>query len=158
MTKKSKTLQEHAGISFRWGIPWGEDGFTSFPNYFSRFYSKLMLPRPDRKGVPQPDSPMKPAEFMFIHHLSTYHYESPAGESHPSLKTIAREMGMKAISVYRYKRALENAGLLKITYRDHDTSIYDLYPFAAALRALWKADTKAKQQGAGKSDHVRSTS
>jgi len=101
---------------------------------------------------------MKPAEFMFIHHLSTYHYESPAGESHPSLKTIAREMGMAVRQVQEYRKALEDAGLLKVTYRLHDTSIYDLYPFAAALRALWKADTKAKQQGAGKSDHVRSTS
>ena len=113
-----------------WGVPLDEGEYTSFPNYFYDHYHKILLPRPDRGDVPQPASPMKPAEFMFIHHLMRHEGESP------SLKTIAQEMGMSIQMVREYKKAIEGAGLLKVTYRLHDTSTYDLEDFILAMKAL----------------------
>jgi len=115
------------------GIDWG-DG-VAIPIVIVDYYHKIMLPRWDRAGNPIEPSPMRAAEMAFVIHLLRYHYESPKGESRPSLGTIAAKMGISRVQAFRYKNALEKGGLIEVTYRDHATSIYHFHGLMIAAKA-----------------------
>lgn len=108
-------------ISFRWGIPLLDSGFTTIPNHFFRVYSQVI----------------SKDEWGFICHLASYKYESAGSECRPSLTTIAKEMGFKdARSVRRLREGLEAKKLLHVTHQSGRPSIYDLTPLSKKLSAL----------------------
>jgi len=115
------------------GIDWG-DG-VAIPIVILDYYHKIMIPRRDRAGNPIEPSPMRAAEMAFVVHLLGHHPNTPTGKCTPSLKVIATEMGISRMQVLRYKNALERAGLIEVTYRDHATSVYGFRGLMIAAKA-----------------------
>lgn len=111
-------------FSFRWGIPWLDAGFVQVPDFFFDTYADL--------GV-------LPSEFAFILHLARYKYESPRGQSRPSLVTIAKQMGYTVRGVQKLRARLEDKGLLIVTEVRGRPSVYDFQNFA--LACMRKAGT-----------------
>jgi len=79
-------------------------------------------------------------------HLASYHFEAAAGESHPGVATIAKEMGYAhRTRVSELVTSLEQKGMLKVTRRPGFTSIYNARPFAqAALRLSLDSSTEKR--------------
>jgi len=116
---------EEQHIDFRWGIPALDSGFTTIPNFVIRNYSKL--------GVTY-------AEFAFVMHLASYKFDSPRGQSSPSLQTIAAQMGLSVRQVQRLRAGLEKTGYLQVTTRPGRTSVYDFQRLALACLELESAE------------------
>lgn len=110
-------------FNFTWGLPELEAmGYIQIYGFMLKAYSELGVSR---------------TEFLTLVHLASYHYNSPTGESRPSLDTLAAEMGYNSPgSVARVITSLEEKGMLTVTRRPGKTSTYDASPFAAAALAL----------------------
>jgi hypothetical protein len=108
-------------FSFRWGIPGMDGGFTDVPNVFFDHYSQLG---------------MKPQEFMLILHLARYQWERPGSMCHPSLATVAREMGYGVRYVRKLLAGLEKRGLITRELRPGNTSLYDFSPTAKTISEM----------------------
>ncbi len=121
-----KMNKEEAVASDEFNFTWGlhlldELGYVQLFVFMLRAYSQLGITR---------------TEMLLLSHLASYHYNSPAGESRPSLTTVAREMGYRSrVSVSRLVSSLKEKGMLVVHERPGKPSIYDASPFArAALR------------------------
>jgi hypothetical protein len=114
--KKKGTIME--SFNFTWGLPELENlGFVQVFLFMLRAYAELGITRP---------------EMLCIIHLASYHYNTPEGASRPSLETIAQEMGYSHKNrVSELVRSLEEKGLLIITRRPGQPSIYDFSPFSS---------------------------
>ena len=108
-------------FSFRWGIPWLDQGFTQIPSFFFRRYAQA--------GITA-------EEFLFVLHLANYKYESPRGQSSPSLETIAAQMGYSTRTGQRLRAQLEEKAMLIVTPRPGDTNIYSFENMARRLLQL----------------------
>ena len=87
--------------SFTWGLTIKGMGHVQIFRFMLSSYAQLGITRP---------------EMLTLIHLSSYHYNSPTGESRPSLTTIANEMGYSdRTNVSRLCNSLEKKGMLIIT-------------------------------------------
>ena len=117
---------------FTWGLSNLKDmGYVPLYQFMLRYYSQLGVSR---------------QEMLCIIHLASYHYNSPAGQSRPSLTSIAQQMG------YAHKQriseiiqGLEDKGLLLVKRRLGRTSVYNAAPFAQAAYRLWLEHEAAAQ-------------
>lgn len=114
---------EDQKFDFRWGIPALDSGFTTIPNFMIKNYSKL--------GI-------TPAQFTLVIHLASFHYNSPHGQSSPSIGTLAKDMGVSERYLQELTRSLEDEGYLKITARPGKTNVYSLQPLTLACLELDK--------------------
>ena len=121
---------------FTWGLGNLADmGFVPLYAFMLRTYAQLGLSR---------------QEMLCIIHLASYHYNSPRGESRPSLDTVAKQMGYAHKQrVWEIIAKLEKDGRLLVTRRPGFTSIYDAHPFAKAAYDLWVQAEAQKQQEEG---------
>ena len=118
-------------FNFTWGATLNDLGFVQVYNFMLRHYAALGVTRP---------------EMLLIIHLASYCYNSAAGESRPSLSTIAAEMGhSRRASVSDLVRSLEEKGFLKIDRHlgpngepSGRPSTYDATPFSEACLARWQ--------------------
>jgi len=111
-------------IDFTWGVQELEEiGFVRVYNFMLRVYTELGLTR---------------NEMLLIIHLASYSYNVPGSSSHPSLETIAQEMGATRRGVRKMIASLRQKGMLSITPRPGDTSLYDLSGFAVQALRLWR--------------------
>ena len=138
-------MTEDSSFSFTWGLDLLNDiGHTRIFNFMLRRYTMLGLSR---------------LEMLCLIHLASYHYESPIGESKPSLVTIAKQMGYShRRHVSRLVAGLEHKGMLSVTRRLGDTSIYNARPFAVAAFRLWMNAGKEEIQDIGGSAQNSTTS
>ena len=111
-------------FSFTWGMgKLGDMGFVPLYAFMLRTYAGLGLSR---------------QEMLCIIHLASYHYNSPGGESRPSLGRVAQQMGYAHKQrLYELVAGLEEKGMLVVTRRPGSTSIYNAHPFAKAAYKLW---------------------
>jgi len=125
---------------FTWGLgKLGDMGFVPLYAFMLRTYAQLGLTR---------------QEMLCITHLASYHYNSPQGESRPSLENIATQMGYSHKQrLYEIVAALEEKGMLIVTRRPGTTSIYSARPFARAAYKLWFEMQAAEQQEQGGTPH-----
>ena len=112
-------------FSFRWGIPWLDAGFVQIPSFFFRHYAEA--------GI-------SCEEFAFVLHLANYKFESPRGQSSPSLETIAKQMGLDVRTIQRLRASLEDKGLLIVEPRPGQTNVYSFENLARRLLQLELAD------------------
>jgi hypothetical protein len=121
---------------FTWGLGnLGDMGFVPLYAFMLRTYAQLGVAR---------------QEMLCIIHLASYHYNSPKGESRPSLEQVASQMGYgHKQRVSEIVSALEERGLLIVTRRPGFTSIYDAHPFAQSAYDLWIQNEAQKQQPRG---------
>ena len=135
-------MSEGDNFSFTWGLPILEEmGYTKLFNFMLRQYSRLGLTR---------------TEMLCLIHLASYHYESPRGESRPSLSEIARQMGYGDRSpVSRLVGRLETKGMIEVTRRPGYTSLYDAAPFSRAAYSLFMLDEAAGYQVGGVSKRTQ---
>jgi len=129
MGKKSVEDQ----FCFTWGMDNLADlGYVPLYQFMLRTYAELGLSR---------------QEMLCIIHLASYHYNSPLGESRPSLATVAMQMGYAHKQrVWEIIAKLEERKLLTVTRRPGFTSIYNAAPFAKAAYKLWLANETKKQE------------
>lgn len=71
---------------------------------------------------------LKHEEFLLLLHLQAYHYNTPKGESHPSLETIAKEMGVTATRVRQLVKSLEKKEMLRVCRREGTNFYFGLSP------------------------------
>lgn len=102
-------------FSFRWGIPWLDSGYTNVPNIFFDHYVEIGVTR---------------EEFLFILHVSRYHFETARGQATPSIRTIATQLGLSRRRVQQIRARLQEKGYLKVTKREGQTNLYDCSGFA----------------------------
>lgn len=128
-------------FSFRWGIPWLDAGFLQVPNFFFKHYSELKVTKD---------------EYLFILHLAVYKYESPQGVAHPSLGTVAKQMGISKRQVQRLRASLEDGGWLTVRLRSGQTSLYDFQAFSLAMMKMEEVAMRRRlpNPGPGGDTHV----
>ena len=121
---------------FTWGLGnLGDMGFVPLYRFMLRSYADLGIKR---------------QEMLCIIHLASYHYNSPGGQSRPSLATVAKHMGYAHKQrVWEIIAELEQKGMLIVTRRRGFTSIYNAAPFAKAAYDLWIQAEAQKQQAEG---------
>lgn len=121
---------DESKVSLRWGIPWLDGGYTVVMN--------LMLTHYQEVGITN-------TEMMFIVHLASFAFESENGECRPSVtQTIRERMGYRSNEgVLKVQHSLEEKGMIEVTRRPGQTSLYDLSPFAKAIE---KVALKAQQE------------
>jgi DNA-binding MarR family transcriptional regulator len=123
---------------------WGGDprikkeGFVPIPKRFLDYHAAL---KPYSITV---------AEALFIIHLMWYKWDEKP--PYPSLKTLARRMGVTAIYARRIARSLEGKGLLKRLPRSGYTNAFDVTPLFKKLAAHVTAEA---QQGTKKPTRKR---
>jgi DNA-binding MarR family transcriptional regulator len=119
--------QNERKFSFRWGIAIldAAQQFTPIYDFLLKNYAKLGVTR---------------QEFLAIVHLASYHYETARGQSAPSLRTVADEMGYSdRRSVQKLIKSLEAKGMVRVHRAQRGKpSVYDLSPFAEACLNLWQ--------------------
>ncbi len=79
-------------------------------------------------------------EFITVLHFLAYHYNTPKGQSRPSLSTVANEMGIEADRVSNILASIENKGMAKIIRRPGLTSIYSFEPLVNTCLHWWWQD------------------
>jgi hypothetical protein len=111
-------------FNFTWGLDNLKDmGFVPLYQFMLRAYAELGITR---------------QEMLCLIHLASYHYNSPAGESRPSLDSIATQMGYThKPRVSELVTKLEAKGMLLVERRPGLTSIYNARPFAEKAYKLW---------------------
>lgn len=120
-------------FSFTWGRDLEDLGHVQVFRFMLRTYSELGLSR---------------AEMLVLIHAASYHYNSPTGQSRPSVATIADEMGYQdRAPVSRLLNSLEQKGMLVIHRKPGQPNIYDASPFAAKAYALWQRGYVEKSIG-----------
>jgi len=139
------TEAHDSSFSFTWGLELLDElGFTKVYNFMLRRYARLGLSR---------------LEMLCLIHLASYHYESPTGESRPSLVTIAKQMGYShRRHVSRLVSGLEKKGMISVTRRPGETSIYNARRFAQATFALLMKDDEDIQDVGGRAQNSTTSS
>lgn len=113
-----------SSFNFTWGLPEIDDiGFVQVFRFMLRAYAKLGITR---------------QEMLCLIHLASYHYNTPKGESRPSLTTIAREMGYgDRARASALIRSLESKKMLIVDRSLGEASVYNARPFAKAAWELF---------------------
>jgi hypothetical protein len=130
-------------FSFRWGIPILDAArcFTPIYDFMLHNYRRLSgrYVR-SHKNHTEGDEwhGVSRQEFLVIIHLAARHFETERGQSSPSLRTIAREMGISWRGLQKLIYSLEAKGMMKVARRPGSTSIYNCSPFAMACYELWQ--------------------
>lgn len=123
------------GFNFTWGLSDLDDlGFVQVYQFMLRSYAQLGITR---------------QEMLVIIHLASYRYNSPKGESRPSLQTIADEMGYGHKNrVSELVNSLSEKKMLIIEQVPGQPSVYNMAPFAYAAMAIWiKSVTEKRDPG-----------
>lgn len=131
-----------SGFNFTWGLPELEGfGYVQVFQFMLRTYADLGLTR---------------LEMLAIIHAASYHYNSPGGESRPSLQTIADEMGYAdKAKVSHLFTGLEEKGMLIVNRTPGKPNVYDASPFARKAFQIWigrvaqNGNTSVAQTGNG---------
>ena len=152
----SKETEKTATYSFRWGVPILDAArrYIQVYDFMLCNYRKVSgqyVKTIDGHQVGDEWEGVERREFLVIIHLASRHYEVARGRSAPALATIADEMGYSVRGLQKVIRGLEAKGMMLVTQRDGQTSIYDCGPFARACFALWK-------QSQGDEPHEEQTS
>lgn len=105
----------------QWSPALVTDGHTRIANSFLRRYSQLQFP-------------LTTSEAMFVVHLMSFKWG--AAKPYPSLKTIAKRMGVTDTAVRKTARKLEQKGYLHRTMRTGETNEFELKPLFRALEAI----------------------
>jgi len=107
-----------------------QEGFVPIPKRFLDYHAAL---KPFSLTV---------AEALFVIHLVQYKWD--AQHPYPSLKTLARRMGITPVYARKLARGLEGKGLLKRLPRSGYTNAFDLTPLFKKLAAHVTAEAEKK--------------